>query len=221
MINIHEWMKQYQETVQKAFGSRVLLIGLQGSYGRGEAGESSDIDVVLILDRVSLADLSAYKKAIETLPHRAQICGFVSGKEELSGWCKADLFQLYFDTVSVYGDITSIIPVPTKADACSAVLTGACGLYHACSHNFLHGGSIDALKALYKSAWFVLQAKHYCETGDFVKSHEALMRVMAGTDLAVMESARQIKAEEGTAALEGYTERLLQWTQALIGLFSQ
>lgn len=217
MIAINQWMKQYQETVKSIFGSRVLFIGLQGSYGRDEANENSDIDVVLVLDKVSLADLNEYKKAIERLPYRPLICGFVSGKEELAGWYRADLFQFYHDTVSFYGNLDAVIPDLTDADARSTVLTGACNLYHMCSHNYLHGGDVDTLKVLYKSAFFVLQAKHYSETGDYIRSHSALKNILTGTDLMVLQYAEQIKTADGLhTELERYSELMLRWTQELI-----
>jgi len=217
MVDIDQWMKRYQSTVWGLFGSRILLIGLQGSYGRNEAQETSDIDVVLILDTVSLHDLTQYKQAIETLPDRSLICGFVSGREELAGWYKSDLFQFYFDTIPYYGSLDDIIPVPTGADARAAVLTGACNLYHMCSHNYLHSGDMETLKALYKSAFFVLQAKHFSETGDYVKSHPALKNVLTGADLSVSQVVEQIKtADQSQAALERYSELLLQWTHQLI-----
>ncbi len=46
-FNIDKWLNTYTEAVQGQFGDRVWFIGLQGSYGRGEATETSDIDVVL------------------------------------------------------------------------------------------------------------------------------------------------------------------------------
>lgn len=72
MIDINQWMRQYQDTVKSIFGGRVLFIGLQGSFGRGEANENSDIDVVLILDKVSLDDLKEYKDAIEKTAEGSQ-----------------------------------------------------------------------------------------------------------------------------------------------------
>lgn len=222
MIDINQWMKQYQSIVKNSFGSRILFIGLQGSYGRGEANENSDIDVVLILDTVSLADLNQYKQAIGALPDRSLICGFVSGKGELAGWCRADLFQFYHDTISYYGNLDAIIPALTDEDAHSAVLIGACNLYHMCSHNYLHGGDTDTLKGLYKSAFFVLQAKHYCETGNYVRSHLALKNVLTGTDLTVLQYAEQLKtADRSQAALEQYSELMLQWTHKLICEYKQ
>ena len=68
------------EAVQVQFGPRVWFIGLQGSFGRGEATAESDLDVVLILDAVSAADLRAYSAMLDRLPERERVCGFVSGK---------------------------------------------------------------------------------------------------------------------------------------------
>ena len=222
MIDNDQWMKQYQSAVWGLFGSRILFIGLQGSYGRNEAHETSDIDVVLILDTVSLHDLTRYKQTIGTLPERSRICGFVSGREEIAGWYKSDLFQFYFDTIPYYGSLDDIISVPTVEDARAAVLTGACNLYHMCSHNYLHGGDMETLRALYKSAFFVLQAKHYSETGDYIRSLSALQNVLTGTDLSVSQAAEQIKAADAPqAALERYSEPMLRWTHQLIGEYGK
>ena len=217
MVDIHQWMKQYQDAVRDLFGGRVLFIGLQGSYGRNEANEISDIDVVLILDAVSLHDLKQYKQVIETLPDSPLICGFVSGREELAGWCRDDLFQFYYDTIPYYGSLDNIISAPTDMDARAAVLMGACNLYHMCSHNYLHGDDMETLRALYKSVFFVLQAKHFSETGHYVKSHSALKDVLTGTDLSVSQSAEQIKnVNVSSIMFERYSELLLQWTHQLI-----
>ena len=53
MIDITVWMKNFLQTLNETFGDRVWFVGLQGSYGRGEATETSDIDVVVILDELS------------------------------------------------------------------------------------------------------------------------------------------------------------------------
>ena len=46
MIDITVWMQNFLQTLNKTFENRVWFVGLQGSYGRGEATETSDIDVV-------------------------------------------------------------------------------------------------------------------------------------------------------------------------------
>ena len=57
MIDITVWMKNFLQTLNETFGDRVWFVGLQGSYGRGEATETSDIDVVVILDELSTMDI--------------------------------------------------------------------------------------------------------------------------------------------------------------------
>ena len=46
VFSIDKWMDQYINVMQNEFHDRIWFLGLQGSYGRGEAGDQSDIDVV-------------------------------------------------------------------------------------------------------------------------------------------------------------------------------
>lgn len=71
------------QNLNDTFGNRVWFVGLQGSYGRGEACDTSDIDVVVILDELSASDIGVYNAMLDTLPERELICGFLSGKNEL------------------------------------------------------------------------------------------------------------------------------------------
>ena len=103
MMNIDSWMDEFLQKLNSAFGERVWFAGLQGSYGRGEATETSDIDVVVILDHLSTADLHIYHAMLDSLPHRELVCGFVSGKKELLHWEPSDLFQFYHDTTAFKG----------------------------------------------------------------------------------------------------------------------
>ena len=54
-----------------------------GSYARGEGTEDSDIDVVLVLDKLLAADLRIYRNMLDELPYREKTCGFISGRQEL------------------------------------------------------------------------------------------------------------------------------------------
>ena len=137
MLEIQTWMRGYTAAVRSAFGDRVRYIGLQGSRARGEAGPDSDIDVVCILDECSLADLETYQAAVEHLPERDKLCGFVSGAAELAAWDRGDLFSFRHDTEDWYGQLADLLPPEEPGDARRALHTGACGLYHLCCHNFL------------------------------------------------------------------------------------
>ena len=82
MIDITVWMDGFLKALHDTFGNRMWFVGLQGSYGRGEATETSDIDVVVILDELFASDIGEYHAMLDTLPHRELICGFLSGKED-------------------------------------------------------------------------------------------------------------------------------------------
>ena len=57
MIDITDWMDLFAAALDRTFGERVWFLGLQGSYARGEAADSSDIDPVVILDEVTVSDI--------------------------------------------------------------------------------------------------------------------------------------------------------------------
>ena len=86
MVDIKSWVLEFTNKVEQIFSDRVWFIGLQGSYGRGEATETSDIDVVVILDELRINDLKVYRDMLDTLPNRELVCGFISGKGELLNW---------------------------------------------------------------------------------------------------------------------------------------
>ena len=46
--------------LKNAFSNRLLYMGLQGSYLRGEATENSDIDIMVVVETMTIADLDAY-----------------------------------------------------------------------------------------------------------------------------------------------------------------
>lgn len=159
MIDIKLWMERFTKSLNKTFGERIYFVGLQGSYGRCEATESSDIDAVVILDKLTADDIKTYRDMIDTLPHRESICGFLSGKEEIINWDPSDLFQLYYDTTPIIGTLDELLTKIDHEAVDRAMKIGACNIYHGCVHNMLHDKSDDIVRGLYKSASFVIQAE--------------------------------------------------------------
>ena len=81
MIDITAWMNDFLQKLNLTFENRVWFVGLQGSYGRGEARDTSDIDIVVILDELYAMDIQTYNDMLDTISHRELICGFLSGKK--------------------------------------------------------------------------------------------------------------------------------------------
>ena len=128
MIDIKNWMNTFLDALNTTFVNRVWFVGLQGSYGRGEATETSDIDIVVILDKLSASDIQKYNAMLDTLPNRELICGFVSGKDELLNWEPSDLFQFYYDTTPIQGSLDELLAVIDEPAVNRAIKIGACNI---------------------------------------------------------------------------------------------
>lgn len=214
MIDIKNWIAEFTNKVGQAFKSRVWFIGLQGSYGREEATDTSDIDVVVILDELRMNDLKTYRDMLDTLQNRQLICGFISGKDELLNWEASDLFQFYYDTTPIKGTLDCLLEKIDKHAVMRAIKIGACNIYHACVHNFVHEKSEDILRSLYKSAAFVLQAVWFYETGKYIKSKAELQNAI-NPPSAVLTNAQELK-NGASVKFEEMSELLLNWATALI-----
>ena len=195
------------------------FIGLQGSYARGEATETSDIDVVFILDELRANDLKIYSDMLDALPNRELVCGFVSGKAELYGWESSDLFQFYYDTIPIKGTLDCLLEKINKHTVKRAIKIGACNIYHACVHNFVHEKSADILRSLYKSAVFVLKAVWFYETGRYIKSKTQLQKAI-NPPSAVLTTAMQLK-NGASVKFEEMSELLINWAKACIGGYDE
>ena len=216
MIEISNWMDKFVGALDASFKNRVWFVGLQGSYGRGEATETSDIDVVVILDELTAQDIQIYNAMLDTLPNRELICGFVSGKEELLNWESSDLFQFYHDTTPIKGSLDELLSVIDKTAIARAIKSGACNIYHGCVHNMLHEKSDEILKGLYKSASFVVQAICFQETGCYIKSQKDLLGKVSGDEKSIVENFLSLK-NGGKVDFEEMSNTLFAWSKKWIG----
>ena len=215
MIEINTWINGFLSAINESFENRVWFVGLQGSYGRGEARDTSDIDVVVIFDELSSADIKAYNDMLNTLPYRELICGFVSGKDELLNWEPSDLFQFCNDTTPIIGSLDEVMAVIDEDAVNRAIKIGACNIYHGCVHNMLHEKSEDILKGLYKSASFVVQAIAFKQTGKYVK-HQSELRNVVSTDERVIVDTFLTLKNGGTIDLNLMSATLFVWSKKLI-----
>ena len=217
MININAWMNDFIQKLNEVFANRVWFIGLQGSYGRGEATESSDIDVVVILDELSTSDIKTYNDMLDTLPHRELICGFVSGKDEILNWEPSDLFQFYHDTTPIKGSLDDLLTLIDNAAIDRAVKTGAGNIYHGCVHNMLHEKSEEILKGLYKAASFVVQAIVFKQTGNYFKHQSQLFQVALPEEQTIIENFLKYKNGEAVDFSEA-SRILFEWSKKWISI---
>ena len=215
MIDINVWINDFLLKLNEVFANRVWFVGLQGSYGRGEATETSDIDVVVILDELNASDIPTYQDMLDTLPHRELICGFVSGKGEILNWEPSDLFQFYHDTTAIKGSLDDLLPLIDQVAIDRAIKMGACNIHHGCVHNMLHEKSEDILKGLYKAASFVVQAIVFKQTDNYIKHQSQLLQVASTEERMIIETFMKYKNGEAVGFNEA-SRILFEWSKKWI-----
>ena len=215
MINITMWQETFLQALNSSFSNRVWFVGLQGSYARGEATESSDIDLVVILNELSAVDIAAYNAMLDTLPHRELICGFLSGKDEILNWEPGDLFQFYYDTMPLVGSLDCLLEKIDSAAVDKAIKSGVCNIYHGCVHNMLYEKSDEILKGLYKSASFVLQAVCFKQTGRYIKRQKDLLTLVSDDERIIIETFISLK-NGGRVDFDSMSETLFAWSKKYI-----
>ncbi|MDO4731441.1 MAG: nucleotidyltransferase domain-containing protein [Clostridia bacterium] len=212
MMDINIWIKNFLQTLNETFENRVWFVGLQGSYSRGEATETSDIDIVVILDELSAMDIQAYKDMLDTLSNRELICGFLSGKKEIMNWEPSDLFQFCYDTTPIMGSLDQVMAVIDESAVNRVIKIGACNIYHGCVHNMLHEKSEDILRDLYKSAYFVVQAIAFKQTGNYIRYQKELLKVVSSDEQVIIATFLKLKTG-GAVDFKLMSETLFVWSK--------
>lgn len=212
MVDMTIWMPVFLQALEKDFPGRVWFVGLQGSYSREEATQTSDIDVVVILDELSARDIQSYGAMLDRLPHRELVCGFLSGKKELLCWDAADLFQFYHDTKPIHGSLDTLLARIDDEAAKRAIKMGACNIYHGCVHNMLHEKREEILKGLYKAASFVVQAICFQQTGNYIRRQKDLLSVVSQNEREIIENFLVLK-NGGMMDFEGMSQTLFAWAK--------
>ena len=220
MIDITAWMQNFLQTLNETFANRVWFVGLQGSYGRGEATETSDIDIVVILDELSAMDIQSYNTMLDTIAHRELICGFISGTNEIMNWEPSDLFQFCYDTTPIKGSLDEVLALIDERAVNRAIKIGACNIFHGCVHNMLHEKSEDILRGLYKSASFVVQAIAFKQTGNYISHQKELLEVVSSDERAIVETFMNLK-NGGAVEFNLMSETLFTWAKKWISENSQ
>ena len=212
MVDIKIWMDKFLPKLEETFGERVRFVGLQGSYGRGEATEKSDIDTVVIFDELSASDIKIYNGMLDTLPERELICGFISGRNEIINWEHSDLFQFYYDTKPIKGTLDELLDKIDTNAVEKAIKSGVCNIYHGCVHNMLYEKDEEILKGLYKSASFVVQAICFKENGKYITRQKDLLEVVSENEKIIVETFLHLK-NGGAVDFDKMSEVLFEWSK--------
>ena len=116
MFDLDSYMNDLIVNCRAVFGDRLLYVGLQGSYLRGEANQNSDIDVMVILDRFSVQDMDLYREILKRIGFYEKSCGFICGRDELLRWNPLEVCQLRYTTKDIFGELVDYLPSATLED---------------------------------------------------------------------------------------------------------
>jgi predicted nucleotidyltransferase len=192
MIDFDNYISRLIDLLHSKFGNRLVYVGLQGSYLRGEATENSDIDIMVVMDELNPADLAAYRGIIESLGDFDKSCGFICSKADLENWNPLEICNLIHVTKDYFGVLRELVPAYTEQDTRNFVKMSINNLYHEICHRFIHGdedANVSCLPFTYKGVFFILQNLHYLRKGEFVATKRELLTRLEGKDRAVLERA--------------------------------
>lgn len=211
-------MKDATEKLQCAF-RKSLISWVCRSYGRGEATACSDIDVVVIFSELVMSDLERYKDLIGKMPYRKslRLCLRQEQADKLGqswplsvlSWYDPLLWQHWLSA-----------PACKQVWCPRAVLVGACSIYHMCVHNFLHEYDAQILRSLCKTSFFVMIAKHFYETGDFIKKKNLILYLSCMKKReASWVNFHFDRTSPDKDEFRELSEKLLMWSGELINAF--
>lgn len=215
MIELKPWLERFTRILRETFGGRVWFAGLQGSYARGEATDSSDIDLVVVLDALTAEDIASCDAMLDSLDHRELVCGFLSGKDELLHWEPSELFLFCKDTIPLIGSLDGVLALVEPGDVDRAIRSGACGVYHACVHNMLCEKDEGILRGLYKTATFTIRATTYRRTGKYCGSLDELLPYADAADREIVQAYLVMKAG-APVDFSDASKRLFAWAKEKI-----
>lgn len=213
-IDIESWMAELVERMCYTFGERLALVGIQGSRARGEARADSDIDAVVAVEGLSPEDLASYRALIASMPHTELACGFVGSPGLLASWPRHDVFNLVMDTRVVFGSFDFMDVDFTASDARLSAKVGASEIYHAINHVLVFAeGSLEAIvAACVKSAFFVMRALRYAQTGEYPSSRAAMRQVASPEERMFLDAYD----DPGAFDADELANALLTWSASVV-----
>jgi len=218
MFDEKKYIAELFERLAPIFGERLLYVGLQGSYLRGEATEDSDLDIMMVVDGLSVRDLEAYRNVILSMEGYDKSCGFICGKDEMKHWNPLEICHLLRTTKDYFGTLKELVPEYTREDICRFVQMSVGNLYHEICHRYIHAPkerSVEALPFTYKGVFFILQNLHYLDTGKFINNKRELLEQLSGRDKTVLRIALDLSGG-ATCDFDEAFENLFDWCKEVM-----
>ena len=215
-MDIQVYLSRLIDGLTHTFGDRLLYVGLQGSYLRGEATETSDIDVMVIFDEIDVPTLDTYRDLLISVGDYDRSCGFVCSREDMAAWNTPEVCHLLHTTRDLYGRLADFVPAYSREDVIQYIKMSIGNLYHELCHRYIHASretNQSHLAMTCKAVFFILQNIHYLRTGRFLATKRELFEALDSDDRAILELSLRLARGE-SCDFDSAFSRLLQWCQS-------
>ncbi len=200
-MRLPDAVAQFKEAAVAAFGDRVECLLLGGSYARGDAHPSSDIDVLLLLDDVSPRDLQRVASIIASVPSHCELnvqCASTAEMRSFRGACEPAQFHL--DGIVLHGELS--LPPLTDDDVRGAAARIGAEVLMSCRH-YMTAREPEAALAdgklrtwVLKPLMWALRYEAYARLGEYPRDLELLGAVAFSADAqALVDTYRQMLAD--------------------------
>ncbi len=221
MVHIETYTEKLLKHLKDRFGERLVYLGLQGSYLRNEAHENSDIDIMAVIDGITVEDLKRYRETLVDVGDYEKSCGFLCGREELAAWNPLEACHLVHTTKDLYGTLSECLPEYTVEDEKNFIKVSVGNLYHELCHRYLYASrekNVARLPAACKQVFYILQNLCFLETGVFHNSKAELLCHLEGQDKEVFVLPQQLQeATEFEFDFDAALSLLLTWCRDTLG----
>ncbi|OGO89532.1 MAG: hypothetical protein A2Y17_02305 [Clostridiales bacterium GWF2_38_85] len=124
-------------------------------------------------------DIVVYRKIVDGMLDKQLACGFLDGLNEIKLWSRYDLIGFYYGCKVLYGNVAEVIGEISRKDIYdNAMITGS-GINHAIRHaliyNEINTDTADAMKGLYKAAFYIIQVWYLLKYGVYIAKRDEMI----------------------------------------------
>jgi predicted nucleotidyltransferase len=221
---VDAWLDEFVTKLKEGFGDRLVWIGHHGSWARGEPREESDIDCVVVLDRIEDDDLIAFRDIVHSMPDAAKLAsGSIMSILELKMTPRLYMVQLFHGRKVLYGSLEGIVDPLTPADLIEDIKTKADDNLHAARHYLLYPHNLPKvvhnLKYHFKRCFYALQSWQFLSTGKFINTKTEILDILNDPiDMEVIRVARDWfkMTDDLTERACYYIELLERWSRGMV-----
>jgi len=222
---VNAWLGDFVTELKDRFGERLVFVGHIGSWARGEPNPESDIDCLVVLDKINENDISTLRNIFQGMSDsESKAGGILVSCEELDGTPAFHLVQLFYHGCKTfYGSIEGRLTAPSIKDYITDIRLKACDNLHTARHHLLFSrdlsNSVLGLKFNFYNCFFALQNWLLVTRGEFVARKKDISDYLDDPDDAeVVRVARDWYklTDDLTAHAQRYVELLERWSRKML-----